>query len=585
MTLNFGDLLSVLVVVGIATLLVLLFRTRDATSLAQFLLAGRSVPAWLAGCSIASTSLASGAPLLLTGLLTGPGSLGGWLWWFGATGGLLTAAFFARLWRRTSVVTDVEFAELRYGGRPAALLRAFRGLYFGLPVTLFVVGWLTRILAIQLAPALGVPPLLLVVGLVLTAGLWSAVGGLRGLMAAHVFECITGLTASTILATWMVKSAGGINSVTNALANGGIHFGTPSTGLNGNVSLPALLTGFVVAWWSSISFDGEPAGGGMVAQRLLATRDERSSTLAVLWGLLLQYVIRPWPLIIVAGVLLIQGNPGHADGYSLLTLAAPNVPSPIRGIVVAGAVVSYLSITSAVLIRGGGYLVHDILVRFLSPKFPLTMRPTAVRIAMLLLAVAAVPVALRLDSPAAVARILLGVGAGSGVILIGRWFWWRINAWSELASLCVGMVSVLLIDAMRLQEWDGPNGEMVVSVLMPIILTTTVAVVVALFTAPETTPVLIRFYRRARPGGPGWKSVAKWAGYKEDDVSGNGRGQLLWAVGGAGLLAGTGAGGAWLDGRPTLGLLLAGTMVAAIIGAMTLLRDERAWQRNVDLSG
>ncbi|MEO8029296.1 MAG: hypothetical protein ABI765_00535 [Gemmatimonadota bacterium] len=585
MTLERGDLLVLLVVVGIGSGLIFLFRARGPTSLAQFLLNGRQVPAWLAGCSLSATSLSSGAPLLLTGLLTGPGALGGWLWWFGAMGGLFTASFFARLWRRTAVVTDAEFAELRYGGRPAALLRAFRALYFGLPVTLFLVAWLTRLLATAIAPAVGLPEIEVMLGLILLAAAWGAIGGLRGLLAAHAFECVTGLVGSVILATYMVKQAGGLTAVTAALAGGGIHFGTPSTGLNGGVSLPALLTGFVVAWWSNLTFNAEPDGGGSMAQRLLATRDERASSMAVLWSLLLQFVIRPWPLIMVAGVLLIQGNAARADGYSLLTLAGPSVPSPIRGLVVAGAVMSYLSIASAALTRGAGYLVHDILVRFIRPNFSLPLRPMAVRIAIVLLALVAVPVTMKLESPAAIARLLLAVGAGSGVAVIGRWFWWRINAWAELASLGIGVASILAIDALRLEAWDGPNGELVISVLLPLVVGSMVTIVITLLTEPEATPVLVRFYRRARPGGPGWKGVAKWAGYKEDDLSGNGRGQLVWAVGGAGLLAGTGAGGAWLDGRPELGLMLAGTMVAAIIGVMTLLRDERAWQRNVDLTG
>jgi Na+/proline symporter len=585
MTLARGDLVMLLVVIAIASGLVIVFRAQHAGSLAQFLLAGRSVPAWLAGCSLAATSLASGAPLLLTGLLTGPGALGGWLWWFGAMGGLLTASFFARLWRRTGVITDAEFAELRYGGRPAALLRAFRALYFGLPVTLFVTAWLTRIVAAALAPALGLSMFTIAIALTLAAGAWAAVGGLRGLLAAHALECFIGLIASVILAVCVVKAAGGLETVNNALSNGGLHYGTPSTGLNGNISLPALLTGFVVAWWSSLTFDGEPGGGGMTAQRLLATRDERAASLAVLWSLLIQFVIRPWPLIIVAGVLLIQGNPDSPNGYSLLTLSAPSVPSPWRGLVVAGAVMSYLSIVSAVLSRGAGYLVHDIMVRFVSPRFSLSLRPMAVRVAILLLAAVAAPLATRLESPAAIARILLAVGAGSGLTLLLRWFWWRINAWAELASLGVGVVVIEAIDAFRLQGLDGPNGEVVISVLLPLVLGSIAAVGIAFVTTPEATPVLVRFYRRARPGGPGWQSIAKWAGYKEDDLSGNGRGQLVWAIGGAGLLAGMGAGGAWLDGRPELGLVLAGTLVASIIVVFTLLRDERAWQRNVDLSG
>jgi len=585
MTLSAGDLVALFIVVAFAMALVVLFRFQAAHSLADFLLNGRQVPAWLAGCSISATSLSSGAPLLLTGLLIGPGAIGGWLWWSGALGGLLTAAFFARLWRRTGVITDAEFAELRYGGRPAALLRAFRALYFGLPVTLFLAAWLTRILASELAPALGVPAVTVAVGLLAAAGGLAALGGLRGQLAAHAFECLIALLATTLLAVFLIQRNGGLGAVTAALEGVSVHFGTPSTGLTPTIALPALLTGFVVAWWSNVSFDGEPGGGGAMASRLLASRDERASTMAVLWALLLQLVIRPWPLIMVAGALVVQGAGTTADGIPLLTLGAPLVPSPWRGVVVAGAVVSYLAIVGTALTRGAGYLVHDLAIRFLLPKLPLGTRPRFIRPVILALAAAAVPVTLALDAPWAVGRVLLSVGAGSGAILLMRWYWWRINAWGELASLAAGVGAALLTDAIGFDRWDGGNGELTISVLLPAIAGTLAGIGISLLTTAEETQTLIRFYRRARPGGPGWQSVAKWAGYKEDDVSGGGRGQLVWAIGGAGFLAATAAGGAWLAERPEFGLVLAGAAVIAGIGVLALLRDEQPWQRSVDLSG
>jgi Na+/proline symporter len=585
MSLSAGDLVLLLAVVGCATGLVVLFRAQAAHSLADFLLDGRQVPAWLAGCSISATSLTSGAPLLLTGLLIGPGAIGGWLWWSGALGGLLTAAFFARLWRRTGVITDAEFAELRYGGRPAALLRAFRALYFGLPVTLFIAAWLTRILASALAPALGLPPLAVAVGMLMLAGGWAALGGLRGQLAAHAFECLVALAASTLLAVFMVRNSGGLDAVTAALEGESVHFGTPSTGLTTMIPLSALLTGFAVAWWSAVSFDAEPGGGGAMASRLLAAHDERTSSMAVLWALLLQLVIRPWPMIMAAAVLVVRGTGTTPDGIPLLTIGAPLVPSPWRGLVVAGALVSYLAIVGTALTRGAGYLTHDLAIRFLWPNLPLGSRPGLVRLMILCLAIAAVPVTLLLDAPWAAGRILLSVGAGAGGILLLRWYWWRINAWGELASLGAGVGATLLCDLAGFGRWDGGNGALTLTILVPAVAGTLTGIGISMLTAPEATPALIRFYRRARPGGPGWKSVAKWAGYKEDDVCGGGRGQLVWAIGGAGLLAATAAGGAWLGQRPEFGLVLAGAAVIAGIGVLALLRDEQPWQRSVDLSG
>ncbi len=585
MTLSAGDLLAALLIVLVACGLVVAFRVRRAASLAEFLLNGRRLPAWLAGCSLSSTSLTSGAPLLLTGLLTGPGSIGGWLWWSGALGGLLTAAFFARPWRRTGVITDAELAELRYGGRPAALLRAFRALYFGLPVTVFVAAWLTRLLATQLAPALGLPPLAVAAGLLAIAAGWAALGGLRGQVAAHVFECVVGLLASVLLAIFLVRQYGGMGAVTSALERLSIHFGTPSTGLTPAIELPELLTGFVIAWWSATTFDTEPGGGGAMASRLLACRSERASAIALLWLMVLQFVIRPWPLIVVGAVLVLNGVSASADGIPLLAIASPAVPSPLRGVVVAGAMVSYFSITGMLLTRGAGYLLHDLAIRFLLPRLPLAARPSFIQAVILALAAVTLPVTLALESPWAAGRILLSIGAGSGGILLLRWYWWRINAWGEMAALLAGVGATALVDLAGFDLWDRGTGELTISIIIPALAGVAAGIVISLVSTPESTPNLIRFYRRARPGGPGWGSVAKWAGYKEDDVSGSGRGQLVWAFGGAGLLAATAAGGAWLAGRPEFGLVLAGAAVIAGMGVLALLRDEQPWQRSVDLSG
>jgi len=582
-TLGPSDLLSIAVLLGAGSVLATLARVRHPTTLAGYLLADRSLPAWLAGISIAATSIWNASPLLTTGLLIRPATAGGWLWWSGALGGLLTAAFFARLWRRSAVLTDVELVELRYGGRTAALLRAIRALYAGLPLTLLALAWITGLLTDGIAPVLGMRADTFAAALLGLAAAWAVVGGLRGLAVAHMLVLGAMLMAGLLLAMASLDTLGGLGTLHRELALTDSALGPWTAGITPRVPLPTLLTGVLVTWWSTCGLDSEPGGGGAAAQRVLSTRSERAGAASMLWSVGLEFLVRPWPWIVIGGILIARGYGQGHDGSTLFALVANDLPSPLRGIVVGALLLSYVGASATLLLRASGYLVHDVLARFLLPTATAGQRVLAARLAVIGLAAGALACTLRLTEPWHAFRILLGLGAGSGLALILRWYWWRVNGRAELLALAASFAATLVVEASRLDASDPRSDEFAVALLVPAIAGAIATLVVTFFTAPEKDAVLVRFYRQVRPGGPGWWTVAKWAGFKEDTISGNGRAWWLWVTSSAALLGATVTVGALLDGRPPLA---AGGAVAALVAgglAALLLRSEERWRREVDL--
>ncbi len=583
MTLGPPDLMAIALLLGAGTLLAVLARVRRPATLAGYLLADRALPGWLAGISMAATSIWNASPLLTTGLLLRPATAGGWLWWSGALGGLLTAAFFARLWRRSAVLTDVELVELRYGGRTAALLRAIRALYAGLGLTLLALAWITGLLATALAPALEMQPDIVAAALLGLAAAWAMVGGLRGLAVAHTLVLGAMLLAGVLLAVASLQNLGGLGVLHGELAQTESALGAWTAGITPKVPLPSLLTGILIAWWSAWGLDSEPGGGGAAAQRVLSTRSERAGAASMLWSVAIEFLIRPWPWIVIGGVLIASGYGHDRDGSTLFALVATDLPAPLRGVVVGALLLSCVGASGTMLLRASGYLVHDILARFLHPTASAGQRVLAARLMVLALAAGALACTLNVTDPWHAFRILLGLGAGSGLALILRWYWWRVNGRAELLAMAASFAATLAVEAFRLDASDPRSSEFAVALLIPAIAGAVATLVVTFFTAPESDAVLLRFYRQVRPGGPGWWTVAKWAGFKEDAISGDGQAWGLWVASCTALLGATVAVGALLDGRPPLAA--GGAAVALVSGVLAALqlRAEERWRREVDL--
>jgi Na+/proline symporter len=556
MTLSFADWLIIAVYFVVSAAIGLYYTERAGRSLTDYFLSGRSLPWWLAGTSMVATTFAADTPLVVTGLVVKYGVAGNWLWWNMALSGLLTVFFFSRLWRRAGVLTDVEFAELRYGGRPAAVLRGARALYHALPINLIIMGWVTKAMADILQITLGISGWRVAALLFLITAGYSILSGLWGVIVTDFFQFIVAMGGSVVLAVLAVKRVGGLDRLAALAAE---HFGSRDAALGilpplhgGWLPLSSLFVFLAVQWWASWYPGAEPGGGGYVAQRIMSTKDERHGLLATLWFNIAHYALRPWPWILVglfAAVtypdLAASGDPGRGYARAMVDL----LPSPLRGLLLAAFAAAYMSTIATHLNWGTSYFVNDFWLRFVRKGATTREQILVSRVATAVLMVLALVVMRFLGTIEAGWRILLGIGAGTGLVLILRWYWWRINAWSELVAMAASFVVSIAVWRFGHLSADDP------AALLITVAATTVAWVAATFlTQPESPETLERFYRQVRPGGPGWRVVAARLGFAGDPIPGGAMSWVNWVAG-------------WIAVYTALfaiGQLLVGTVAAAL---------------------
>ena len=548
------------IVVGyfvLCTAIGLYFTRRGGQSLDQYFLSGRQAPWWLAGTAMVATTFAADTPLVVTGLVATKGVAGNWLWWNFVMSGMLTVFFFARLWRRAQVMTDVELAELRYSGGPAAFLRGFRALYLALPINLIILGWVTRAMIKILTIALGLRDLSIagvtVSGEVLAVGicflitlLYSVAAGMWAVLWTDLVQFIIKMAAVIILAVYAVDAVGGIAVMKVKLA---AHFGSEAAALSvlpvrldagglyayAWMPLMTLMVYLSVQWWAAWYPGAEPGGGGYVAQRIFSARSERDGVLATLFFQIAHYALRPWPWIVtgLATVILYPTLQDKEAGY--VQAFVDLLPTPWRGFMLAGFAAAYMSTVGTHLNWGASYLVNDFYKRFVKTDGDERHYVSVSRWATVLLFLASIAVTSQLSSIEKAWELLLALGAGTGLVLILRWYWWRINAWSEIsamvASFAVSTLAFAFV-APRFAEND-PNATAAV-MLLTVAVSTVVWVVVTFATAPEPPAVLDAFYRRVRPGGPGWARVSERLGLGREPIPG---GALAWTNWIAGIVA------------------------------------------------
>lgn len=489
---------------------------RSGRSLSQFFLSGRDLPWWLAGTSMVATTFAADTPLAVTGIVAASGVAGNWLWWNAALGSMLTVVFFARLWRRAGILTDVEFVELRYAGRAARVLRAVRALYLGLPINCLVIGWVNLALAKVLSVALGWERLTgVLVGLAAT-GAYSALAGLRGVVAADLVQFAIAVSGAIALA-WYALAApevGGIDGLLAALPDSTFRLwpdvgSTDGTLAGASAALALPITSFIaylgVQWWASWYPGQEPGGGGYVAQRMMSARGERDAVLATLWFTVAHYCLRPWPWVLVAlsALVLYPDLTDREAGYVLVL--RDHLPPGWRGLLVGAFFAAYMSTVSTQLNWGTSYLINDVYKRFVRPNATEGHLVRASRLTTILVMAASGALTFHLDSVRQAWEFALESGAGVGLVLILRWYWWRVTAVSELAALAAaagGFVFVRFFTAVPFPE----------SLLYLVPWTTICWIAATLATPADPLAHLVRFYRRTRPGGPGWRAVAAAAG-------------------------------------------------------------------------
>jgi Na+/proline symporter len=586
MTLAAADWLVIVGYFVVSAIIGLSFTRRAGRSLADFFVSGRSLPWWLAGTSMVATTFAADTPLAVAGLVSRYGVAGNWLWWNGALSGILTVFFFARLWRRAGVLTDVEFAELRYGGRPAALLRGFRAVYLALPVNLIIIGWVTRAMVTILQITLDINPWVAALALFGITAIYSALSGLWGVVATDAFQFIVAMGGCILLAVFAVDRIGGLDALVQQASD---RFGSYQAAFGiippvGESWLPlsTLVVFLAVQWWATWYPGAEPGGGGYIAQRILSAKDERHGLLATLWFNIAHYALRPWPWILVGFVAVLQypNLPNPEEGY--VRVMVDVLPSPYKGLLLAAFAAAYMSTISTHLNWGASYLVNDVYLRFIRPGATPRQQVVASRWATLLVILLALVVLQYLTSVEQGWKFLIGLGAGTGLVLILRWYWWRINAWSEISAMSASFLVSVGLQLGGLNTGDTSSDDYAIGMVITVAVTTVVWLLVTMLTPPETMTTLARFYTKVRPGGRGWSEVAKWVGFKEDRIPGGALSWVNWVAGLVTVYCGVFALGAWLTGLQRNAELYSAAAVAAFLLIWFNLRRDPALRADVD---
>src|SRR4051812_17350303 len=537
------------------------FTKRGGESLNEYFLSGRNVTWWLAGASMVATTFAADTPLVVTGLVSAHGVAGNWLWWNMLMSGMLTVFFFARLWRRAHVMTDVEFAEIRYSGKPAAALRGFRALYLAIPINLIILGWVTKAMIKILTISLGlrdvsllgfnVPGEVIAVGIcfVITVA-YSAGAGMWAVLWTDLVQFVIKMSAVIVLAVYSVRAVGGMDKLKSGLTT---HFGsadaalsvlpvkmTPS-GIEAYAWMPLLALGVYlsVQWWAAWYPGAEPGGGGYIAQRIFSAKTERDGVLATLFFNVAHYAIRPWPWIItgLATIMLYPDGIGpkhdHEAGY--VQAFVDLLPTPWRGVMMAGFAAAYMSTVGTQLNWGASYLVNDFYKRFINKTATEKHYVSVSRWSTVFLFLLSILVTSGIDTVGSMWELLLALGSGTGLVLILRWYWWRINAWSEISAMIASfVVSITALSMVKARmPADSPLIQTYV-MLITVVVSTVVWVSVTFMTKPEPEAKLESFYERVRPGGPGWARISEKLGYGRERTPG---GALAWTNWIAGIVA------------------------------------------------
>ena len=589
-------------VIVLATLFIcffpaLFFGKRAGQNTSEFFVSGRSVPWWLAGLSMVATTFSSDTPNLVTDIVRRQGVAGNWCWWAFTLTGVATVFFYARLWRRSRVMTDLEFYEIRYSGKAASIVRGFRSVYLGFFFNCFIMATVTLAACKIAAILFGLSrwQTLLICGVLNVV--FAAHSGLWGVLVIDMIQFFVKMTAVIAAAWFAVKHVGGMHTLVSTLSAksgpGGINYLNilPDFTNNWEIAVTVFIMPIAVQWWAVWYPGAEPGGGSYIAQRMLASKSEKDSLGAVLFFNLAHYVLRPWPWILV-GLCSLLVYPELADIQKAFPNLDPKLlghdiaypamlkflPVGFIGLMVGGLIAANSSTILTHLNWGASYLVHDFYRRFINRTASEKHYVWAGRVATVGLFVCAGALTFFLDTAKDAFDIILQIGAGTGLLYLLRWFWWRINAWCEVVAMVTSFVTSL---GMLILHKNGVSTSVgALNLDLPItILVTTVCWVATAFLGPQTDrKILVEFYRRVRPFGPGWRRIRTEAGISEAEARATHENIPLallgWVAGCTVIWSGLFTVGNFLYGRTTVALLLAGVCVVsglALVGVINRL--------------
>lgn len=499
---------------------------KSGKDVTEFFLSGRKMPWWLLGISMVATTFSADTPNLVTDIVRTNGVAGNWIWWAFLLTGMLTVFVYAKLWRRSEVLTDLEFYELRYSGKGAAFLRGFRAFYLGAIFNVLIMASVC-LAGIKIGGALlGLSPVeTLLITCTITV-VYSSIGGLRGIIITDFFQFILAMVA-TFWAAYEIVNLPQVAGLTNLLNHPDV---IPKLNLIPDIAdtdlfIAVFIIPLAVQWWAVWYPGAEPGGGGYVAQRMLSAKDEKNAIWATLLFNFMHYAIRPWPWILIALASIVVfpdldslrvAFPNTIVGNDLAYPAMISfLPPGLLGLLVASLIAAFMSTISTHLNWGSSYLVHDFYRRFFVKGKSETHYVSMGRVFTVLLMVFSAFFALFLNNSLQAFGIILQIGAGTGLIFILRWFWYRVNVYSELTAMIVSFVVAIMF------EFVIPNNFSVEEKLIIGVTITTISwLIVTLITPPSSMETLQNFYKKIQPGGPGWKKVIEESEAKGINITG-----------------------------------------------------------------
>jgi solute:Na+ symporter, SSS family len=599
----------------------LFFGKRAGSSTSEFFASGRSVPWWLAGLSMVATTFSSDTPNWVTQQVRQYGVAGNWQWWAMVLTGVATVFFFARLWRRSGVMTDLEFYELRYSGKAASVVRGFRAVYLGLFFNCFIMAMVT-LAACKIANILfGLPPWQTIVVCGILNVVFAAHSGLWGVLVIDMVQFFIKMTAVIAAAYFSLKevarhtgvgdgAVAGLRKLVDTLGSQQVNFAPGSqpvlSPINGSgqpildvmpnfamtdLALMIFIMPIAIGWWANWYPGAEPGGGSYIAQRMLASKSEKDSLGGTLFFNLAHYVLRPWPWIITALCSIIifpelkdiqaafpNADPGLIGHDSAFPAMLKFLPAGFAGLMMGGLIAANSSTILTHLNWGASYLVHDFYRRFIAPAAGEKHYVLVGRIATVGLYVVAAFLSLALESAQDAFEILISIGAGTGLLYLLRWFWWRINAWTEVVAMISSFAISVVFFTLKKSGNPLPFAN---TVLFSVAFTTICWLVAAYVTPPTSRERLVEFYRKVHPSGPGWRKVREEAGISEVEAARHsdriGQAAIGWIAGCLTIWSSLFAIGNLLYGRYQLAVILIALFVVS--GGILVAIINSLWDR------